>query len=60
MELYAEFINTSDSEFGFTWNFSNGDYSTHLKVEKIFDFGSSFNATLTVQDSLNCTNSMIP
>ena len=43
--VYAEFVNTSDSEFGFTWNFSNGDYSTDLKVAEVIDFGSSFNAT---------------
>ncbi|MEC9186934.1 MAG: gliding motility-associated C-terminal domain-containing protein, partial [Bacteroidota bacterium] len=56
--VYAEFVNTSNSEFGVTWNFSNGDYTTNNKVEKVFDFGSSFSATLTVQDSLNCTNSI--
>ena len=56
--VYAEFVNTSDSDFGVTWNFSNGDYTTNNKVEKVFDFGNSFSATLTVQDSLNCTNSI--
>ena len=40
------------------WNFSDGDSSTQAEVEKIFDFGSSFSATLTVQDSLSCTNSV--
>ena len=38
--------------------FSDGDSSTQAEVEKIFDFGSSFSATLTVQDSLSCTNSV--
>ena len=56
--VFTEFVNTSNSEFGFTWNFSNGDYATNDKVKKVFDFGSSFSATLTVQDSLNCTNSI--
>ena len=56
--VYAEFVNTSNSEFGVTWNFNNGDYTTDNKVEKLFNFDSSFNATLTVQDSLNCTNSI--
>ena len=56
--VFTEFINTSNSEFGFTWNFSDGDYATNDKVKKVFDFGSSFSATLTVQDSLNCTNSI--
>ena len=40
------------------WNFSDGESSTQAEVEKIFDFGSSFSATLTVQDSLSCTNSV--
>ena len=56
--VLTEFVNTSNSEFGFTWNFSDGDYATNDKVKKVFDFGSSFSATLTVQDSLNCTNSI--
>ena len=56
--VFTEFVNTSNSEFGFTWNFSDGDYATNDKVKKVFDFGSSFSATLTVQDSLNCTNSI--
>ena len=55
--VVAEFTNTSNSEFDFVWNFSDGDSSTQAEVEKIFDFGISFNATLTVQDSLSCSNS---
>ena len=55
--VVAEFTNTSNSEFDFVWNFSDGDSSTQAEVEKVFDFGSSFNATLTVQDSLSCSNS---
>ena len=45
----AEFTNTSNSEFDFVWNFSDGDSSTQVEVEKVFDF-SSFNYT-TIQDS---------
>ena len=56
--VVAEYTNTSNSEFDFVWNFSDGDSSTQAEVEKIFDFGSSFSATLTVQDSLSCTNSV--
>ena len=56
--VVAEYTNTSNNEFDFVWNFSDGDSSNLAEVEKVFDFGSSFSATLTVQDSLSCTNSI--
>ncbi len=56
--VYVEFTNTSNSEFDFIWNFSDSTSSTSSEVEKIFDFGSNFSATLNVQDSLNCINNI--
>ena len=53
----VEYTNTSIASL-ILWNFGDGDSSTQAEVEKIFDFGSSFSATLAIQDSLSCTNSV--
>ena len=56
--IIVEYINTSDSQLDFIWNFSDGDTSTDEEVEKVFDFSTNFSATLTVEDYLGCIKNL--
>ena len=56
--IIVEYVNTSDSQLDFIWNFSDGDTSTNEEVEKVFDFSTNFSATLTVEDDLGCIKNL--
>ena len=54
--VYVNFINSSSTSLDFKWNFSDNSFSSEIEFEKLFDFDSSFEAELTVEDSFGCTN----
>ena len=52
-----DFINSSSSDLSYSWLFSDGTTSNEQSVEKSFDFNSTIDAQLIVENEIGCISS---
>lgn len=55
--FYVDFINSSSSDLSYSWLFSDGTTSNEQSVEKSFDFNSTIDAQLIVENEIGCISS---
>jgi gliding motility-associated-like protein len=55
--FYVDFINSSSSNLNYKWYFSDETQSLEQSVEKLFDFNSSIEAKLVVENNIGCKDS---
>lgn len=55
--VIINYVNTSENNLIIEWEFSDGEISDEIEIEKVFTFNQTFSATLTVRDQYNCINS---
>tara|TARA_B100001287_G_scaffold125390_2_gene105682 strand:+ start:13028 stop:14542 length:1515 start_codon:yes stop_codon:yes gene_type:complete len=57
--FYVDFINSSSDDLNYKWIFSDNSQSNEYVVEKRFDFDSSIEAKLVVENDLGCKDSSL-